>query len=485
MFKHILVLFSAALLISINTTNAQNYNDALRLGFPGLGSNARALGMGNAFNALSDDASASYFNPAGFGLLKKLELSGGLSFTNFDNNTTFFGNQSQDNTTNTSLNRISFALPMPTYQGSLVFGLSYHNSKDLSSILKFDGFNNGSTSWINHFSNLNSNVPYDLWLSYPLYDSLDNYIKDTTLIGGLLNQSGNTLTSGSVDNWTLSGAIEVQKNFFVGGNLTIINGSFESNRDYYEDDTRNTYQGVTTPGETKTTDFKTFFLNNTLKWNIGGWDAKLGFLYQFEDIARFGATVQFPKTFSVDEEFIVGGSSEFGTGQVYTLDTDFYSDKVSYDIKTPFELTGAFAVNYKGMILSAEATYIDYSQLKFDNPDGLTSTYVAETNKDIKSLLTSAINYNVGLEYTVPTIGLRIRGGFIYQPSAFKGDDSEFAHKYLTGGLGYLANGRIGIDVAYAYGSWKDIGDNYDSNVSRTFQDVKFHTVMLTTTYRF
>ena len=39
-----------------------------------------ALGMGNAFNALSDDASASYFNPAGSGLIKKMELSGGLSF---------------------------------------------------------------------------------------------------------------------------------------------------------------------------------------------------------------------------------------------------------------------------------------------------------------------------------------------------------------------------------------------------------------------
>ena len=127
MFKHILVLFSAVIFISITTTNAQNYNDALRLGFPGLGSNARALGMGNAFNALSDDASASYFNPAGFALLKKMELSGGLSFTNFNNNTTFFGNQTEDNTTNTSLNRISFALPFPTYQGSLVFGCKKNN----------------------------------------------------------------------------------------------------------------------------------------------------------------------------------------------------------------------------------------------------------------------------------------------------------------------------------------------------------------------
>ncbi|MCK7528229.1 MAG: hypothetical protein MZV64_66985 [Ignavibacteriales bacterium] len=61
------------MLIAVTTLQAQNYNDAIRLSFPGLGSNARALGMGNAFNALSDDASASYFNPAGFALLKKLK----------------------------------------------------------------------------------------------------------------------------------------------------------------------------------------------------------------------------------------------------------------------------------------------------------------------------------------------------------------------------------------------------------------------------
>ncbi|HEX7356226.1 MAG TPA: hypothetical protein VF270_00790, partial [Ignavibacteriaceae bacterium] len=145
MYKHIFKIFGAILLLSI-TIQAQNYNDALRVGFPGLGSNARALGMGNAFNALSDDASAAYFNPAGFGLLKKMELSGGLTFTNFDNTTTFFGKETNDNSTNTSLNRISFALPFPTYQGSLVFGLSYHNSKDLTSIVKFDGFNSGTNS---------------------------------------------------------------------------------------------------------------------------------------------------------------------------------------------------------------------------------------------------------------------------------------------------------------------------------------------------
>lgn len=473
MKSHILKIFCATILLS-TYISAQNYNDAIRLGFPGLGSNARALGMGNAFNALSDDASASFFNPAGFGLLKKMEFSGGLSFTNYDNTTTFFENQTQDNTTNTSLNRISFALPFPTYQGSLVFGLSYHNSKDLSSIVKFDGFNRGTNSKIQ--SLLGTEIPYDLFLTDENFN---------TIINGNLNQSGDILNSGGIDNWTLSGAIEVQKNFFVGGNLTVINGSFESVNDFYEDDTGNFYQGETAAGEPQTTDFKTFYFNNTLKWDLGGWNAKLGFLYQFEDMARFGATVQFPKTFTVNEEFLVNGSSEFGTGQFYELDSEYYSDEVAYDIVTPFELTGAFAVNLKGIILSVEATFIDYSQLKFENPEGLSSSYISDVNKEIKDILTTAINYNLGAEYTIPAIGLRIRGGFINQPSPFDGDDSDYARKFLTAGLGYLANGTVGIDVAYAYGWWKDLGDNYGSGLSRTFQDVKVHNIMLTTTYRF
>ena len=484
MFSKIIKL-SVILFLLIFTTNfAQNYNDAIRVGFPGLGSNARALGMGNAFDALSDDASAAYFNPAGFGLLKKLELSGGLNINTFDNNTTFFNVQTKDNASNTSLNRISFAFPFPTYQGSLVFGLSYYKSKDLAGIIKFNGFNPNNNSWINYYANRSSDIPYELWLSYPLYDLSNNYIKDTTLIGGDLNQSGNTLSSGSIDNWTFSGAIEVQKNFFIGGNLTISSGSFEMNRDYYEDDTRYLYQGETVPGNSSTRDFMTFHLNQITKWDIGGWNAKIGFLYQLEDLARFGATIQFPKTFTIDENFSEFAASYFGSTSSYTYN---YSDKVKYNIITPFELTGAAAVNLKGLILSAQATYIDYSQLEFDKADGFQDPqqFVSDNNKEIKDILTSVVNYNLGFEYTVPVIGLRLRGGFLMQPSAFKGDASDFDHKYITGGIGYLANGVVGIDVAYAYGWWKDIGDNYGSGVSRTFQDIKSHNFMITTTYRF
>ncbi len=452
---------------------AQNYNDALRLGFPGLGSNARALGMGNAFNALSDDASASYFNPAGFGLLKKLEFSGGLNILSINNNTALFGNSTEGSSTNTTLNRISFAFPFPTYRGSLVFGLSYHKSKDLENIVKFDGFNRAGHSKIQ--SLLDTDIPYNLFLT----DEGNN-----TIINGNLNQSGDILNSGSIDNWTLSGSIEVQKNFFIGGNLNIASGKFESLYDYYEDDTQNIYQGETAPGEIQTRDFRTFNFKNTINWDISGWNAKIGFLYQLQDLMRIGATVQFPKSFTVEEDYSEIASSEFGTGQVYE---NKYNDKVKYSILTPFELTGAFAFNFRGLILSAEVTYIDYPQMKFEKAEGFTNpdNFISGQNKLIKENLTATLNFNAGFEFTVPNVGLRLRGGFLNQPSAFKSDPASFDRKFITAGIGYLADGSIGIDLGYAYGWWKDIGDNYGVNLSRTFQEIKVHNVMITTTYRF
>lgn len=464
------------ILISSSSLLAQNYNDALRLGVSGLGSNARALGMGNSFISISDDASAAFFNPAGFGLLKKMEFSGGLGFSSFNNDVTLFNNTINDNSNNTKLDRVSFAFPFPTMRGSLVFGLSYHKSKDFNSIIKFDGFNSNTHSRIQYLND-RTYIPFDLYLTD---DNPDNPI---TPINGQLNQSGRIRNSGSINNWSLSGAIEVHKNLYVGVNFNIVSGDYKYDYDYFEDDTRNVYQGETAAGDSRTVDFRTFYLNQIIDWDISGWNAKIGFLYQVENFARFGATVQFPKSFTLKENFDVSGRSEFRDWSI-ELPND-YNDEVQYDIITPIELSGGASINFNGLVISAEATLIDYSQMKFDNPDGISNTDISNMNKDIEDLLTAVINYNIGLEYNIPMTGLRVRGGYFVQPSAFKDDDSEFNRQYLTGGLGYIIDGMIGIDLGYAYGWWKDFGDNYGTNLSRTFQDIKVHNFMLTTTYRF
>ncbi len=454
----------------------QNVNDAVRLGVPGLGANARALGMGNSYIGLSDDASAAYFNPAGFGLLKRMEISGGLQYTNFSNKTGFFNESTDYSNSSTSLDRLSFAFPFPTSRGSLVFGVSYHTTKDFTGAVKFNGFNSGHTSLVQSLlaGPYPSDIPYQLFLA----DS-----SNQTLLNGKLNQSGTILNSGAIKNWTFSGAIEAYKNLFVGLNLNIITGSYTSNNDYYEDDTRGSY-GRVDPTDPYHNDFKTFNLNRVLNWDLSGWDAKLGVLYQMRDIARFGFTVQFPKSYDIKEKFTVNGYSDFANERV-TLPSSDYSDQVEYNITTPFELGAGLSFNLKGLIVSLQGTLLDYSQMKFEDVNGLGTTLVEQLNQDIKDQLTAVLNYNFGLEYTFPVIGLRLRAGYMAQPSPYRGDPTEYDHQYVTGGIGFLADETIGLDLGVAHGWWKDFGDNYDTNVSRTYQDISDNTVILTATYRF
>lgn len=470
----VILSFILGVFFSVNSY-PQNAGDALRIAFPGLGTSARALGMGNAYIGLSDDASAAYYNPAGLGLLRKMEFAGGLNYNKYNNSAQFFNTTSENSNSATNLDQISFAFPFPTLRGSLVFGLSYNSVKDFTGALKFDAYNGGSTSMIQ--SLLNTDVPFDLGLCNSA---------NVTPINGKLTQSGTVIQTGYMNNFTLSGAIEIHRNLFIGMNLDIISGKYDYNRDYYEEDLRNVYgDQLLDPTDARTKDFKLFYLNSLINWDISGWDAKLGILYQFKDVARFGATIQFPKSIRIKEDFKASGKSEFGANNGFDLDPAKYEDKVEYDIITPFSLSGGFAVNYLGFILSTEISMTDYTQTKFESPSGISDQYIASLNKDIKNDLQTVVNYNLGLEYTFAEIGLRLRCGYFVQPSAYKNDASDYNKKYVTGGFGFLVEDAIAIDFAYAHGTWKDLGDNYGYQDSRTYQSIKYDRIIVTGTYRF
>ena len=482
------VFFVTIFILSV-TINSQTITDALRVSENGLGVGARALGMGNAFNGISDDASAMYFNPAGLGLIKRLEVAGGLDYFSYKNDASLFNNKTNYSSSATNFNQIGFVFPFPTLRGSLVFGMAYNKSKDLTSALKFDGFNFGSNSMIKYLEeaktpvddqSFKNSVPYNLFLSD------DNGVVST--INGNLNQSGTTLQEGSLDSWTFSSSMEVSKNLYVGASLNVNSGTFTSNREYYEDDTRGIYDTIeTAPGNAFTKNFTTFYRNDILDWEISGWDLKVGTMYQLSKIARFGATIQLPKTFTIKESYSFDARSEFG-GNIVDLPSDlkdYFSDKVEYDITTPFVFTGAASVNVKGLIFSAEATLTDYTQTQFSNAKGISASYFASLNKDMKEMLRAVAAVNVGLEYTIPQVGVRVRGGFISQPSPYKGDPTDFGKKYFTGGVGFLADETFAIDVAYAHGWWKTYGDNYGTNLSRIYQDISTDKMLVTFSYRF
>ncbi len=470
-FTKILLLL---IFICTYSTYAQNFNDALRLSNRGLGIGAKALSMGGAFTGISDDYSATYWNPAGLFQVKRMELSAGLNYNNLKNNATFFGTSTNFENSSTSLNNLGFVFPFPTIRGSLVFGLGYNRVNNFNEALAFSGFNSSNTSMIQSLLG-KGDVSYLLYLT----DSTGN----STPINGRLQQEGSILAAGNENHWVLSGAIEVAKDLAVGVSIDILGGSFERNRDYSEIDAKNYYgAGVKTdPADSRTADFQEFNFNETLKWELGGFSAKAGFMYRFKDMMRFGAAIKFPSSFTIKEDYLVSGSAKFGTG--FTPDiSPALESKIEYEIITPYQFSAGLSVTRSFFILSGDINLTDYTQMEFKN---LGASKTVQNNKDIKTLFKSVLDYSVGGEVKVLDTGVKLRGGYMVRNSPFKNDPSEFNRKYITLGAGFHADESFAFDVAYIMGKWKTFGDNYGSDVSRTYQDIKTTDIIFTTTFRF
>lgn len=461
----IIILFGAAPLFP------QNLNDALRLSQPELGSSVRALGMGNAFTAISDDYAGVKFNPAGIGLVNSMEYSASLGYHNFNSESSFFGTTTDYSNSETNFEQFGFVLPFPTKRGSFSLAFGYSRDKDFNRAVKFDGFNSGNNSLAQDLTYANDDLAFLLGLSYPLSDEDDEYIEDRTIINGNLNQRGNILEEGNLNSWSFSAAVEIAKNVFLGGTLNILSGKYKRDKEYFEEDTRDVY-GIDTqtdPEDPDTRDFERFYVQDILDWEVSGWDVKLGLLYKVPH-AQLGFTVKFPSRYSINETYFVDGNSDFGTGVRFVLDEPYYSE-IEYDIDTPFEFAAGGAYVYRNLIVSGEFTFIDYTQMEFT--EGLTPDIRSDNNRDIREFTQTAFNYNLGVEFIVPRTGISLRGGFIQQGTPFDDDIVESERKYVTAGIGFtVPRGGFTFNLAYAHGWWEDYTDNYGVGESRVFQDV-------------
>lgn len=464
----------AFILILTTSIFAQNFNDALRLSFQPYKIGARALGMGGAFIGVSDDYSATAYNPAGLFQLRRMEFQGGLNYLSINNNTTFFGNESSISSSSIRLNDLGFVFPFPVIRGSLVFAFGYNQNNIFNEPLSFEGYNAGNTSMIQALLGKGD-------VSYLLY--LTDASGDNTPINGKLYQSGSILNSGTENNWVFSGAIEVAKNLSFGATIGVVSGEFERNRDYSEEDINNIYNATvrTDPTDPRTADFEYFNLQENLKWELTGFTSKIGLMYRTRDFMRFGATIKFPTIYTIKEHYLVDGYSKFGTGFSADIDPPLES-KLEYEIWSPFEFGIGFSVTRFGLTISGDINLIDYTQMEMK---GLSPTKTAKVNRDIKQLFRSVMDYSLGAEYNVLNSGVRLRAGYFTKHSPFKDDPKDFNRNYLTFGIGYITPEGFSLDLAFVRGTWKNIGDNYGSGVSRTYQSLKSSDIVFTTSFRF
>jgi len=446
---------------------SQFIEDALRFVQPNSGTGARALGLGNAYIGVADDFTSVWWNPAGLGQIKKFELTGGFSNFNYSDDATFLGNTMDYSSSSTNLNNLGLVIPFPTVRGSLVFALGYNRTNMFTTGMSFDGFNTTS-SMINALAIQNSDLTYETFLT----DETGLY----TPIKRNVNQNGNTLESGSLGHWAFSGAMEAAPDLFVGLSLYINTGSYNYDKEYEEADTRN-YYNILDDVDYTDLDFDRFELRDLIDGNYTGIGAQIGVMYKFKNQFRIGATIKTPFTYYVDEEWSSQARSYFDNG-------DNYSHKINgkgkYNVTTPYTIGVGLAWTYMGFLLSGDFEMIDYTQLKFSNAND----DITQMNRDIKRDLQSVFNFRLGLEYTIPAIELKLRGGFGVYPSPYKGDPSDYDRQVISFGLGYLVAESLMIDAAYAMNSFSTRRVNYDST-SETLEKISANTLLFSLSFRF
>ncbi len=481
-------LFLAVFLLGAVQLRAQFIEDALRMATPPDAVSARSAAMGNAFTGVADDFSAIYWNPAGLGQLRASEFALGLTSLNVSTDASFLGTTRNATESTLHLNSIGMALPFPVARGSLVFAGGYQRLVNFAGASSFGGYNRNSSILTSQFDN---EIDYDL--SYNLN------LQDTTLfnptylgfpIRNNVQQDAEIFESGNLGMWSFGGSMEVAPATYVGLSLNILSGTYIWDRTFIETDPLGVHTGTVIAGpQYDATGFVKLRIEENLDQTISGWNAKLGFLYRFKEIARFGVGVQTPTMVTVSETYSKSGRSDFLDNQGpygYTYRVPTMTSE--YDVTTPWVLTVGASVRPVDFVnISADAELTDFTQLEFDNA---TSADLLERNKDIRRELRQTTNFRGGIEVKVPQTDLFVRGGFRYQFSPYEADKeiSEYNVMTISAGLGYMFDNSFLLNLtwvqskvqsfSYAYlpPETQVLGENipvssysYDTDLSRTW----------------
>ena len=244
------------------------------------GVGARAMGMGGAHIACVNDATALFYNPAGLARVKRLELGLGLTHQRFLNETGLLGSNRPagafyyyDNNSrrqsNTRFSSASFVYPVPTYRGSLVFGLGVFRMMNFDKTFKY------------------------------------SYIPSATYMYG---DAGQELVSesGGVNMWSAGGALDISPNISIGLALNYWHGgedySYESEFSWWNGDTLYEMR-----------------YDDEIYDDYSGFSAKLGMSVWPSKYFSFGLTLESPTWLTVDEEYILR------TDSTHSYDLYWYS----------------------------------------------------------------------------------------------------------------------------------------------------------------
>jgi|WetSurMetagenome_2_1015567.scaffolds.fasta_scaffold02458_9 long-subunit fatty acid transport protein len=395
-----------------------------------LGSGARALGMGGAFIAVADDATAASWNPGGLVQLERPEISAVGEAVRLTEDNQFkerpegSGKQSSKSA---SLNYLSAAYPFTLLDHNMVVSMNYQHLYDFSRKWQVGMLSDNpymKTDW--GYQADGGLYAYGLAYSVQLIPQLSfgftlNFWQD-----GIYQNGWQTLTRWHV-------LIDMGKN-----------------RRFTEDYLRND------------------------RYSFNGFNANLGFLWNITEQLNLGVVFKSPFTAGIRHDFdavTVDNYSNRKKQPVPYLEngTDFF------DLGMPMSYGFGLAYRFSDRLtLSADVYRTEWGRFLISTPDGKEFSALSGLPKD-QSDVSATTQAHVGAEYLIikPKYTIPLRAGFFYDPGpAEKSPDNYYGFSAGTG----IGIGRFVFDLAYVYRFGNDVKKTLVEGVTFS-QNVAEHAV--------
>jgi hypothetical protein len=349
--------------------------------------------MGNNYTAISDDASAMFFNPAGLGFTPTREISFGLSgiMNTASSSLAGTGSAVSDNETQRSrlrLGNISLLRSFPVKSGGFAIALGYTTPYILDDVVSYNG-------------------------SYVL-DGNTNYIDFSSRAYGQINL------------WTGSFGFQIAPNFAVGAAISAITGRNSRTQDFFK-----TVNSIALADS-----------QYSIRQSYYGVDARVGLMYSVAGKMSIGLRMELPRYIAFDE-----------WGEITDLATGGYSEYRTEGILTG---TAAGALGIMRVLPFAKITAEIRGSAphpEADEGEALSHWRAgagagAEFPVMIKTLLLRA-GYSWSEFDGYPYVD--VESG---SPGAMLFNVDNGVHQ-AGGGLAYLSKSGISLEIAYAYRFWQ------------------------------
>jgi len=424
----------------IGVTNAQPLQ---RIEIPSsmnpVGSGARALGMGGAFIAVADDATAASWNPGGLVQLETPEISlVGAYFQRTEDNT-FETNpeaNSEQDVANSNINYLSAAYPFTAFNRNMIVSVNYQYLFDFT------------RQW-----------------EFPLS------LNETDFI---VNQNVDVVQEGSLSAIGVAYSIQLTPRISFGATMNFWQDGLYDNKWQME-----TNQSGS--GNFLGNDF-TFEANTTDDYTFSGFNTNLGILWDINSRFTLGLVLKTPFTAELTHKSTTDTNlsyPDFPSANTRFISSDETDEELDMPLSYGLGLSYRFSDVFTMCLDIYRTEWGDYILTDADGNEISPITGEPANNANIEP--THQIRTGGEYLFITDTYVIPFRGGLFYDPAP--ADDNPDDFYGFSFGSGF-AMGRFVFDIAYQY----RFGNNVGTSILQHFdfsQDVDEHTVYSSLIFHF